>query len=62
MVGNQAGPVRRAIVDGVSVIMRATKAEGIAKLPERVASHAWGGNRGELPGALDLTVSLRRAV
>lgn len=41
MITNQASPIRRTVVDGISIVRRllSCAVDGIAELPEEVACH-----------------------
>lgn len=62
MVRDQASPLIGTVVNGISVVVRLAGANGVSKLPESVAGHTRGGDRGDLPWSLDRAVVGWRAV
>lgn len=61
MVRDQARGKGRAVVNGVAVVGRLSRAQLVTPLPEHVASHALGGERerGLLPGRLGIAAGGR---
>jgi len=53
VVGDQSGPVRAAVVDGVRVVVGEARGEVVAELPEEVGAHTVGVEGGRLPGTFN---------
>lgn len=62
MISDQAREVAGPIVDGVAIIVRSTRAQLVAPLPEEVARHAILGPRSRLPRFLNRAVVVGDAI